>query len=313
MIREIEGKVVKGLGGLYDIRVSDNGHVEYLSCRAKGALHRADEKVLIGDNVRLRLDEATEGSIVISERLPRKNALIRPPMANLDILFIVLAVRDPMPVTETVDKLIAIAEHNAIEPVILLTKSDLDAAECERLSDIYRSVGIPVFATSSARGEGMEPLYEYLQAHLKDGVTAAFAGASGVGKSTLLNTLFPNLSLATSEISRKIARGRHTTRHVELFALSPDDVNTGYLADTPGFSLIDFERFDFFALEDLLPTFRELLPYVGQCRYSDCAHVGEGAEDCAVARAAEQGLIPPSRLESYRSIYRILKNKNFYK
>ena len=109
MIREIEGKVVKGLGGLYDIRVSDNGHVEYLSCRAKGALHRADEKVLIGDNVRLRLDEATEGSIVISERLPRKNALIRPPMANLDILFIVLAVRDPMPVTETVDKLIAIA------------------------------------------------------------------------------------------------------------------------------------------------------------------------------------------------------------
>lgn len=313
MIREIEGKVVKGLGGLYDIRVIEDGKIAYYSCRAKGALHRADEKVLIGDNVRLRLDEATEGSIVIADRLPRKNALIRPPIANLDILFIVLAPRDPAPVTETVDKLIAIAEHNGIEPVILLTKADLDPEACERLCEIYRTVGVSVFTTSSALGEGMESLHEYLDAHLRGGVTAAFAGASGVGKSTLLNALFPTLSLATSEISRKIARGRHTTRHVELFALSAEDADTGYLADTPGFSLIDFERFDFFALEDLLPTFRELLPYVGKCRYSDCAHVGESAAECAVAKAADEGLIPPSRLESYRSIYRILKAKNLYK
>ena len=313
MIREIEGKVVKGLGGLYDIRVVEDGRIRTLSCRAKGTLHRADEKVLIGDDVRLRLDESTEGSIVIAERLPRKNALIRPPMANLDILFIVLSPRDPMPVTETVDKLIAIAEHNEIEPVLLLTKSDLDVAACERLAAVYRTVGIPVFLTSSARGEGMESLHEYLREHLTGGVTAAFAGASGVGKSTLLNALFPTLSLATSEISRKIARGRHTTRHVELFALSPEDVDTGYLADTPGFSLIDFERFDFFSLEDLLPAFRDLVPYVGQCRYSDCAHVGESAAECAIARAAQEGGIAPSRLESYRSIYRILKGKDLYK
>ena len=122
-----------------------------------------------------------------------------------------------------------------------------------------------------------------------------------------MNALFPTLSLATSEISRKIERGRHTTRHVELFP-----IGDGYLADTPGFSLIDFERFDFFELDDLLPAFRDLLPYAADCRYTDCAHVGEGADECAIARAAEEGKIAPSRLESYRSIYRILKQKNSY-
>ena len=148
--------------------------------------------------------------------------------------------------------------------------------------------------------------------NLKNGKTAAFAGASGVGKSTLMNALFPNLTLATAEISHKIERGRHTTRHVEIFDIdgTPD---TGFLADTPGFSLIDFARFDFFTLEELLPTFREFLPYLGKCRYADCAHVGERAEECAVAAAAEEGIIPKSRLESYRSIWSVLKNKNQYK
>ena len=124
--------------------------------------------------------------------------------------------------------------------------------------------------------------------------------------------LFPELSLATAEISQKIARGKHTTRHVELFPMD-EGADAGFLADTPGFSLIDFERFDFFSLDDLLPTFRELVPYVGKCRYADCAHVGEGSADCAVARAEEEGRIAPSRLASYRSLWRTLKAKNAYK
>ena len=313
MIREIKGKVTKGLGGLYEIRtVQSDGTVEGFSCRAKGALHREDEKVLIGDDVLLRVDDGTQGSVVIAERLPRRNALIRPPMANLDLLFIVFAPRDPVPVPETLDKLIAIAEHNRITPVILLTKSDLDPEGADALAAIYRKVGYDVFVTSSKKEEGLAPLKGFIAEHLHSGVTAAFAGASGVGKSTLMNALFPELSLATAEISQKIARGKHTTRHVELFPMSAH-ADAGFLADTPGFSLIDFERFDFFSLDDLLPTFRELLPYVGRCRYADCAHVGEGSADCAVARAEKEGEIAPSRLASYRSLWRTLKAKSTFK
>ena len=309
MITEKEGKVVKGLGGLYDVRVVHDGTVELLSCRAKGNLKRDEEKVLIGDNVRISIDTDTPDSVVISEILTRRNALVRPPVANLDYIFIVFASAKPSPVLETVDKLISIAEYNSIVPVIVITKSDVAAAEEYR--EIYELAGFPVFVTSSESGEGIDELREYVSAHLKDGRIAAFAGASGVGKSTLMNSLFPSLALATAEISRKIQRGRHTTRHVELFALS-DDASCGFLADTPGFSLIDFARFDFMPDEALISTFRDIVSYVGQCRYADCAHVGEGADECAVARAAAGGKIAPSRLASYRSIYTVLKNKNKY-
>ena len=308
MILTRYGKVVKGLGGLYETRVQDENGIERLACRAKGVLKRDDEKVLIGDNVKILLDDSTPDGLVISEIVERKNSLIRPPMANLDYLFIVFAAKKPSPVIETVDKLIAISVHNGIKPVIVITKSDLDGAVAEELASIYLEVGLPTFVTSSEDKTGVEPLADYIQAEVINGRTAAFAGASGVGKSTLMNALFPSLALATAEISRKIERGRHTTRHVEIFEIQGGE-NTGFLADTPGFSLIDFARFDFFTLEELIPTFPELIPYVGKCRYTDCAHVGEGADECAVARAAKDGVIPESRLESYRSIYRVLKEK----
>ena len=302
------GKVVKGLGGLYETRVVTENGIERLSCRAKGVLKRDEEKVLIGDNVKILLDDSTPDGLVISEIVERKNSLIRPPMANLDYLFIVFAAKKPSPVIETVDKLIAISVHNGITPVIVITKSDLDAEIADELAAIYIKVGIPTFVTSSEDKTGVEPLAEYIESEVKDGKTAAFAGASGVGKSTLMNALFPNLTLATAEISRTIERGRHTTRHVEIFEVQggPD---TGFLADTPGFSLIDFARFDFFSLEEIIPTFPEFLPYVGKCRYTDCAHVGEGADECAIAKATLDGIIPESRLESYRSIYKVLKEK----
>ena len=308
MIKEINGKVVKGLGGLYDIRC-DGG--ERIVCRAKGGLRRDEDKLLVGDNVCVRVDDTVSDSIVVSEIFQRKNSLIRPPMANLDFLFIVFSAKKPTPVIETVDKLIAISEHNSITPVLIITKSDLDGACAEEYLNIYLKVGIPTFVTSSERGEGIAELSRYIENNVKNGKTAAFAGASGVGKSTLMNALFPKLSLATQAISKKIERGRHTTRHVEIFDIE-DSADTGFLADTPGFSLIDFARFDFFSLEELLPTFRDILPYLGECRYADCAHVGESSAECAVARAAAEGKIAASRLESYRSIYRILKDKNSY-
>ena len=312
MITEKIGKVVKGLGGLYEIRVTgEEDRAGRSVCRAKGALKRDEDKVTVGDTVRVRLDDSTPDGVVISEIFERRNLLIRPPLSNLDYLFIVFAAEKPSPVIETVDKLIAIAEHNSISPVVVITKSDLSDTAAGEYKAIYDGVGIPVFVTSSEDGEGIAMLSEYIRSRVSHGKTAAFAGASGVGKSTLMNTLFPGLALQTREISRKIERGRHTTRHVEIFDIgsTPD---TGYLADTPGFSMLDFARFDFFSLDELLPTFRELLPYVGRCRFADCAHVGEGAEECAVARAAEEGKIAPTRLESYRSIYRVLKNKINY-
>ncbi len=312
MITEKCGKVVKGLGGLYEVRIDEGGSVSRLACRAKGVLKRDEAKVLIGDNVTVTIDDSTPDGVVISNVQERKNSLIRPPLANLDYLFIVFAAAKPSPVIETVDKLIAIAVHNSITPIVVVTKSDLRADAAEEYAAIYRLAGITTFVTSSEAGEGIEPLSRYIKEHVTSGKTSAFAGASGVGKSTLMNTLFPNLTLATAEISRKIERGRHTTRHVEIFDIDTT-ADTGFLADTPGFSLIDFARFDFFSLEELLPTFPELLPYVGKCRYADCAHVGEGEDECAVARAAAEGKIAPTRLESYRSIYRVLKEKTTYK
>ena len=312
MITEKYGKVVKGLGGLYEVRIDEGGEISRLACRAKGVLKRDEAKVLIGDSVAVTIDDSTPDGIVISEILERKNSLIRPPLANLDYIFIVFAAAKPSPVIETVDKLIAIAVHNSITPIVVVTKSDLQSDAAEEYAAIYRLAGIETFVTSSQAGEGIEEISTYIKNNVVSGKTAAFAGASGVGKSTLMNALFPNLTLATAEISHKIERGRHTTRHVEIFDINGSD-DTGFLADTPGFSLIDFARFDFFSLEELLPTFPELLPYVGKCRYADCAHVGEGADECAVARAVVEGEIAPTRLESYRSIYKVLKEKNNYK
>ena len=310
MIITKSGKVTKGLGGLYEVRVEGSEGIERYFCRAKGVLKRDEDKVMVGDNVRIEIDDCTPDGIIISEIDRRRNCLIRPPLSNLDYIFIVFASAKPTPVIETVDKLISIAEHNSIEPVIVITKSDLSGA-AEEYEEIYKKAGFETFLTSSSSGEGIDALKKYIRENLKDGKTAAFAGASGVGKSTLMNSLFPELSLATGVISKKIERGKHTTRHVEIFDIENPE-GCGFLADTPGFSLIDFARFDFFSLDELLPTFRDLLPYLGKCKYADCAHFGESADECAVALAVKNGEVSESRLESYRSIYKVLKDKNTY-
>ena len=312
MISEKYGKIVKGVGGLYETRTLDeNGTVSRVICRAKGSLHRDEEKLLVGDLVKITEDTETPDGISISECLPRKNALIRPPLSNLDYIFIVLAAKKPVPVLETVDKLIAIAEHNSIEPIIVISKSDLSDSDAERYADIYRLAGVECFVTSSSDGCGVEELKQYIKDNVRNGKTAAFAGASGVGKSTLMNALFDGWALETAEISKKIERGRHTTRHVEIFDIEKS-ADTGFLADTPGFSMLDFSRFDFFSLDELEAAFRDFAPYRGKCRYADCAHYGEGKAECAVMTAVSEGKISESRFVSYRSIYKTLKAKKQY-
>ncbi len=316
MEQTLQGKVIKGLGGLYHVLCKDpKGNYIAVSCRAKGAFRHQEEKVLIGDSVTIRYDDKDpDNTSVIRDILPRKNALIRPPMANLDYLFCVIAAAKPAPVLETLDKLLAIATHNRITPIVVITKSDFSEEETRRYCSIYELAGFPTFAVSSTEERGIAPLKEYVDTHIVNGASAAFAGSSGVGKSTLLNALFPSLALATGEVSKKTERGKHTTRHVELFPLHHTlQGEHGYLADTPGFSLIDFAHFDFFGIDDLFDAFPDFAPYLGQCRYGDCTHTGEGPGECAIAKGVMDGYISPTRHESYVKIYRTLKAKNPYK
>ena len=292
--------IIKGVGGLYTVRRSDGSTV---ACRARGSFRHDGITPLVGD--RVTLFEDGEQGIVIEEILDRKNSLIRPPMANLDCIFVTMAAASPTPILTTIDKLTAIAEHTGIEPIIVVTKSELRPDVAEELRKLYASCGFSAFAVSAVENTGIDALQEYIDKNLS-GKIAAFAGASGVGKSTLLNRLFPHLALSTSEISRKIERGRHTTRQVELFALSEGE-NCGYIADTPGFSMLDFERFDFMDCEDLPLAMREFVDRIGHCRYTKCSHTKE--DGCAIVDAVRRGEIPKSRHESFCELHAILKTK----
>lgn len=311
MESDLKGKILKGVGGLYTVVVLSDGEFsgKIVRCRARGALRHNHLTPLAGDLVTLgyeeKADKNEDGSFVIDEIVDRRNSLIRPPLANLDYLFVTMAAASPAPILPTVDKLISIAEHNKIEPVIVITKRELNEERAREIEDIYTKCGFTCFSLSAAENVGVEPIDEFIKQNLK-GKTAAFAGASGIGKSTLLNRLFPTLALSTSEISRKIERGRHTTREVDLFPLS-DDKDCGYIADTPGFSMLDFKRFDFFDKDDLVYTMREFKDYIGSCKYTKCTHTKE--EGCAICEAVRRGDIPKSRHESYVELFDILKTR----
>ena len=329
------GKIIKGVGGIYEIQISRTDaemlqgvgiklEADTLYCKARGAFRHAKQTLLVGDDVVIRVDTAlamasdadsragrenrdeARGGVMIDETLPRKNEIIRPPMANLDMIFAVIAAAKPEPALSTLDKLITIAEYKKIEPVIIITKADLDYGAAEKYAEIYRKCGFPVFI------EGIGIDGGELEAFIRENSdkVSAFAGASGVGKSTLMNRLFPSLGLATGEISQKTERGRHTTRHIELYPLAHqfgEDI-TGYLADTPGFGMLDFVQFDFYTKEDLPYVFREFEPYIGCCKYTKCTHTKE--DGCALIEAVKSGEIPPERHKSYLEFYEVLKNKH---
>ncbi|MBE6535955.1 MAG: ribosome small subunit-dependent GTPase A [Ruminococcaceae bacterium] len=305
----LKAKILKGVGGLYSVRVIEPNTPltgEILRCRARGAFRHNNLSPLPGDFVTVSADgEGEEASCVISEIVQRRNSLIRPPMANLDYLFVTMAAASPSPILSTIDKLIAIAEHNKIEPVVVITKCELDSARAKEIYEIYSKCGFYCFMLSAKENIGVSDIDEFIREKLPT-KTAAFAGASGIGKSTLLNRLFPSLDLSTAEISKKIERGRHTTREVNLFPLS-EEIDCGYIADTPGFSMLDFKRFDFFEKDDLIDTMREFAPYIGSCRYTKCSHTKE--QGCAVIEAIRSGYISKSRHDSYVEIYDILKTR----
>ncbi|MBQ4066920.1 MAG: ribosome small subunit-dependent GTPase A [Clostridia bacterium] len=299
-VKAFNGIIISGIGGLYrvrplagsDISTGEDGTV---ACRARGVFRHDGISPLPGDSVTCILSD-DGGEAVIDEINERKNSLIRPALANLSHLFIVIPATKPKPDLLTADKLVSAAEDKGIEPVIVITKEDLDEDECERIAAIYRLGGFSVFSLSGHTGDGVSELLSYMEKEAESCLCAAFAGVSGAGKSTLMAKLFPGLSLKTGEVSRKIQRGKHTTRHAELYPVTVGE-STCFIADTPGFSMLDFARFNFTDREGLPYTFREFAPLMGECRYTKCTHTKE--EGCAVLEKVKSNEISKNRHDSY--------------
>lgn len=285
----LQGKIIKGIGGFYFVDADDLIY----ECKARGNFRKQGIIPLVGDNVEITVNENAENTI--DKILPRKNDMVRPPLANLDVLFIISSIVDPKLNTQIIDKLIAIAEYKKIEPILVITKIDKDDSY-QQYVDIYTKAGFKVIVCDNTIGSGAHEVKSCMQ-----GKICAFTGNTGVGKSTLLNNIFPNLDLATGETSKKLGRGRHTTRHSELFK-----TEGGYIADTPGFSSLDFERCERILKDDLPYCFREFEPYLDSCKFTTCTHTKD--KGCAVVQAVEDGEICPSRHESYINMYNEVKD-----
>ena len=281
-----QGRIVKALSGFYDV---DLGGGRIVTCKARGRLRKEGTTPLVGD-------QALVENAMVQEILPRRNWFVRPAVANLDLL--VLLASEVIPVTEPflVDRITAIAGSQGVEVVIVVNKTDL-SGEGE-LARIYRRAGYQVVCTSAVTGQGIEELRALIA-----GKVVALSGNSGVGKSSILNRLAPSLCLPTGEVSDKLGRGRHTTRHIQLFSL-PDGT---YVADTPGFSSFDTEQMEVILKENLQYAFPDFAPFLGKCQFHDCAHLREPG--CAVTAALARGEIEPSRYESYRRLYEIARER----
>jgi len=280
-----KGLVVKSIGGLYSVESPDG----IFDCVPRGLFRKKGETVCVGDMVTFN-DE-----LVIKEILPRRNHIIRPPLANMDQLVFVVSMCEPSPNLTLLDKFIAIAEFKKIQPLIVLTKVDLD--ESDNIFSVYTGAGIKVVSADYSSKESIDSVKECLK-----GKISAFTGNSGVGKSTLLNAIAPGLDIPTGEISKKLGRGRHTTRHAQPYKLD----NGGYIADTPGFSTFETNKYDIIKKEALSDCFIEFSDYSDKCMFSDCSHTRE--KGCAVLDAVNSGLISQSRHESYCQMYEEAKN-----
>lgn len=284
----VQGKIIKGIGGFYYVETADG----VFECKARGSFRKQKITPMVGDDVEISVRQQGENTIdTISER---KNFLLRPPLANLDRLFIVSSIVEPSVSVYNIDKLTAIAQRKGIESIIVFTKTDLKA-DYEEYADIYRKAGFKTFLCGKDKS-GADEIRDLLK-----GKISAFTGNTGVGKSTLLNLIEPSLNLPTGKTSKKLGRGRHTTRHCELFKVAG-----GYVADTPGFSAIDFEKSERILKNDLPYCFKDFLEYLGQCRFNSCSHVSD--KGCAVCQAVEEGKISESRHNSYIQMYNEVKD-----
>ncbi|MCK9859687.1 MULTISPECIES: ribosome small subunit-dependent GTPase A [Paenibacillus] len=299
---EAKGRIVKALSGYYYVLPHDAESPEQtVQCRARGVFKKRGLTPLVGDDVVYSLTENGEGTV--EELLPRSSELIRPPVANVDLAILVFSVTEPTLNLQLLDKFLVHIEHSGIEAVLCLSKQDLEQdgeeteeaiAAAEAVNRIYTAIGYEVYGTSSRQGVGVEELHGRLKGHV-----AVFAGQSGVGKSSLLNALVPGLELETNEISNRLGRGKHTTRHVELV-----EIGGGYVADTPGFSQLDFTEL---GIEDLGYCFREMRELAPDCKFRACTHVHEPG--CAVLKAVEEGAVAPSRHQNYLTFMTEMKER----
>jgi ribosome biogenesis GTPase len=281
-----KGIIVKALSGFYYV-AAEGGMIE---CKARGRFRLDGTSPLVGDRVECSLDANGKGRI--DSVSPRRNWFIRPAVANMDCLVFVAADANPVTDPFLIDRVTVIAEAAGCGVIVCINKCDL--ASGEKLREIYDKTGYTVVTTSAETGQGIDLLRRAMA-----GRVCAFTGNSGVGKSSIINALCPNLKIETGEVSQRLGRGRHTTRHVELY-----DIGEGtFIADTPGFASFDVEMINAVEKEQLQFLFPEFGPYIGKCRFADCAHLREPG--CAVTKAAGDGAIPPSRIESYRRLYEL--------
>lgn len=292
----MQGKIIKGIAGFYYVKAGESGIYE---CKAKGIFRKAKIKPLVGDNVKIEVLSEEEKLGNITDILPRKNELIRPAVANVDQALVIFSARDPVPNLSLLDRFLVTMERQEVPVVICFNKLDLAAAgELEEFRDIYRACGYEVLLASAGSGEGVEELKSILR-----GKTTTVAGPSGVGKSSLTNLLQEGVVMETGEISKKLGRGRHTTRHSQLIEVEPGT----YLLDTPGFTSFYVEDME---KEELRFYFREFGKYEGQCRFQGCSHTHEPS--CAVKAALERGELSGKRYDSYLDLYRELAEKRRY-
>lgn len=286
----MRGRIKKALSGFYYV---DTGE-EVVTCRARGRFRKEGVSPLVGDRVEITVS-GTEG--MVDAIGPRRNVFSRPAVANIDQLVIVASNAIPQTDPYLIDRMTAIAALKGCEVLICINKSDLDHAD--ELCAIYEKAGLPFLLTSAETGNGIAELRERISGKL-----SAFTGNSGVGKSSLLNALDASFGIATGAVSERLGRGKHTTRHVELYALGADT----FVADTPGFASFEVDMVDPISCENLQYAFREFRPYIGQCRFRDCAHLKEPG--CAVLAAVAAGKIAPERHESYARLYALSAQVN---
>ena len=283
MTQKTQGRILRSISGFYDVQTPEG----LVTCRARGILRKEGNSPLTGDMVEITVEK---GKGMVEAILPRKNHFIRPAVANIDALVVFAANVNPVTEPYLIDRVAAIAGDQEVPVYLCVNKCDLDPAQ--DLVRIYRHAGFPVICTSAETGEGVEELRALLTGKL-----TAFTGNSGVGKSSILNRLAPELKLETGEVSVKLGRGMHTTRHVELYCLGEDT----YVADTPGFSSFDTDQMELILKENLQYAFPDFGSFIGKCRFDDCSHRKE--PDCAVRAAVESGEIEPSRYDSYLKLY----------